>query len=538
MYNMKFISKINILLLVTGFTILSGCQKNWLEEQPLTQLSDASFWHSESDAKLALTGVYQVTLGKNYDDAMMYILFSTDDARFKQGAAGASAVGQFQIPTNTSVIKLNWTKAYQAIFRANVFLENISKVTMDETKKAQFIAEVRFLRAREYFWLSQWFGGVPLVTKILSISEANNQTRNSREEIEEFCLNEFTAAAADLPFTRVDSERGRVIKSAALAEKGRLLMIKKRWPEAAASFKEIIDANVHIIDPRYKTLFEAAGETSKEIILACNYVAGSFGNNKSQKNFHPAFYGGYQEDNAFQDLIDAFLMKDGLPISESPLYDPQNPFANRDPRLYASMFLPEYTVFRGQLYLADPSLTNFGIKQLNGATGYVCKKFVTENFTGDRTSAEDDVYFIRYAEVLLGYLESKLEAGDPVSQDLLDQTINKVRGRAEVSMPPVTETNPDKLRDIIRRERRVEFVWEPLIRWMDIHRWGITAEVVNKKFYGMKLRPVNYGTYPVDATGHLFVIDKTGFYEQKHELWPIPLSEIDINPNLQQNPGY
>ena len=517
---------------------LNGCQKDWLEEQPLTQLSDASFWKSESDAKLALTGVYKVSIGKDYDDAMMYILFSTDDARFKQGAAGASAVGQFQIPTNTSVIRLNWTKAYQAIFRANTFLANIDKVVMDETKKAEYTAEVRFLRAREYFWLLQWWGGVPLVTKVLTIAEANSQTRNSRQEIVDFCLAEFAASASDLPLTRVDSERGRILKSAALAEKGRLLMIEKRWSEAAASFKEIIDANVHIIDPRYKTLFEAAGETSKEIILACNYVAGTSGNNKSQKNHHPAFYGGFQEYNAFQDLIDAFLMNDGLPITESPQYDPANPFANRDPRLYASMFLPEYTVFRGQLYLADPSLTTFGIKQLNGATGYGCKKFVTEGFAGDRTSAEDDVYFIRYAEVLLGYLESKLEAGDAISQALLDETINKVRGRAEVNMPAVIETDPAKLREIVRRERRVEFVWEPLIRWMDIHRWGITAEVVNKKFYGMKLLPVNYGTYPVDANGHLFVIDKTGFFLPKHELWPIPLSEIDINPKLGQNPEY
>ena len=69
-----------------------------------------------------------------------------------------------------------------------------------------------------------------------------------------------------------------------------------------------------------------------------------------------------RKPNAFQDLIDAFLMNDGLPIETSPLYDPANPFANRDPRLYANMFLPEYTVFRGKLYLAHPDLTDFGIK--------------------------------------------------------------------------------------------------------------------------------------------------------------------------------
>ena len=70
-------------------------------------------------------------------------------------------------------------------------------------------------------------------------------------------------------------------------------------------------------------------------------------------------------------------------------------------------------------------------------------------------------------------------------------------------MPPVTETDQAKLRDIVRRERRVELCWEPFIRWMDIHRWGIASQVINKKFYGMKLTndPAHYTAYPVDATG-------------------------------------
>ena len=309
-------------------------------------------------------------------------------------------------------------------------------------------------------------------------------------------------------------------------------MIEKRWTEAAAAFKEIMDLNVHIIDPRYKTIFEEAGENSSEIILSINQVAGLYGNNFSQKNFHAAFYGGYQEYNAFQNVVDAFRMNDGLYITESPLYDPANPFANRDPRLYASMFLPEYTVFNGTLYLAHPSLTHFGIKDLYGATGYVCKKYVTDGWTGDKQSAGDDYVIIRYAEVLLGYMESKVEAGD-ITQAMLDESINKVRARAEVHMPPVTVTDQAKLREIVRNERQVEFCFEPFIRWMDIHRWGIASQVINQKFYGMKLTndPANYTTYPVNAEGHLFSIDKTGFYQSpKHDLWPIPLSEIDINP--------
>ena len=169
---------------------------------------------------------------------------------------------------------------------------------------------------------------------------------------------------------------------------------------------------------------------------------------------------------------------------------------------------------------------------------------MTEGYTGDQGSSGDDIIHIRYAEVLLSYLESKLENGDAITQALLDETINKVRGRAEVNMPPVTETDPALLREIVRRERRVEFCLERLIRYMDIRRWGIFMEVMNQQFYGMKLTndPANYTKFPVEKTGplagHYKVIDKRGTYTPEMAFLPIPLYEIDINKDLNQNPGY
>src|SRR5690606_23310305 len=119
----------------------------------------------------------------------------------------------------------------------------------------------------------------------------------------------------------------------------------------------------------------------------------------------------------------------------------------------------------------------------------------------------------------------------------------KVRAREEINMPPVTETDPEKLREIVRRERRIEFALERLIRYMDIRRWGIFIEVMNRQFYGMKLTddPENYTAYPVETTGryrgHYKVLDKTGTMTPEMALLPIPLYEIDINPTLEQNPG-
>lgn len=543
---MNLIKKTYVVIAILMVPILSGCGTDWLDEQPLESLSAASFWNNQEDALLALTGIYRTgNVGNNsYNNDNLCMTSATDDSGYKHGTVDNFYSGYFR-SSDTQLIQATWNRAYMAIFRANYFLENIEKVQMDATKKAEIIAEAKFLRAYEYYYMSILYGGVPLITNVLSVEEANTQKRSPLEEVVTFCINELTAAAKDLPATRPDNERGRILKSAALAVKAKLLMIHKRWPEAATTYKEIIDLNVHSIDPHYKELFEEKGETSDEIVLVSNRIAGLYGNTHNQKNYHPDFYGGYQETNIFQNLIDAFLMNDGLPIEESPLYDPAHPFDNRDPRLYASVFLPEYTVFRGTLYLAHPSLTNRGIgTPLRGATGYGWKKYITEDFAGDINSSGDDVILIRYAEVLLGYLESKIESGDNITQDLLDQTINKVRGRDAVQMPPVTETDRNKLREIVRRERRIEFCLENPIRYIDIRRWGIYTEVMNKQFYGMKLTdtPETYTAYPVETTGkyrgHLKSINKTGTVKPESALFPIPLYEININPELEQNPGY
>ena len=206
----------------------TGCTKDFLDQQPLAQLSEATFWHSQSDALLALTGIYQ---GSDVGDASytnddLILGSDTDDSGYKNGGVGVIYSG-YLLPSDAQVVGATWTRAYRTIFRVNYFLENIDKVTMDATLKAQYIAEAKFLRAYEYFYMSVLYGGVPLVTKTLTIDEANNQTRNSLQEIQDFAISELTAAAADLPATRPESEKGRILKGAALGIKGRLLMTQK-----------------------------------------------------------------------------------------------------------------------------------------------------------------------------------------------------------------------------------------------------------------------------------------------------------------------
>jgi len=540
---MKIFNRIRIVsaCILISIVSLSGCQKDLLDQQPLTDLSEGSFWSSEGDAMLALTGIYNgSSVGNNaYNNELLILASMTDDSDYKNSKVGLIYSG-YLVSSDTQVAGSIWQRGYRTIFKVNYFLANVDKVKMDAAKKAEVIAEAKFLRAYEYWALAMYYGGVPLVKKVLTVDESNSQVRATLAEVTDFAKTELVAAAKDLPATRPDSQKGRILKAAALAVKGRLELMDKKWADAVKTYKEIIDLNTHIIDPRYKAIFEEKGESSKEIILSTNCIAGLYGNPQNQLGYHPDVYGGYQEDGAFEELVSCYLMKDGLPIETSPLYDKSKPFENRDPRLYATIFLPNYTVFNGVKF----TTANSGIGKLVGATGYGWKKYVTEGFAGAQGSSGDDIIHIRYAEVLLSYLEAKLENNEAITQALLDETINKVRGRAEVAMLNVTETDRTKLREIIRNERRVEFALERVIRYMDIRRWGIWFDVMEQQFHGMKLTddPANYTASKVELTGkykgHLMTINKKGSHKRGWALLPVPLTEIQLNSKLTQNPDY
>lgn len=541
---MKIFNRIRIVSagILISIVSLSGCQKDLLDQQPLTDLSEGAFWNSEGDALLALTGIYNgssVGTGNNNGNELLILSSMTDDSDYKNSKVGLIYSG-YVVSSEAQVAGSIWTRGYRTIFKANYFLANIDKVTMDATKKAQLIAEAKFLRAYEYWQLTMFYGGVPLIKQVLTVDESKTQVRATLTEVSDFAKAELTAAAKDLPATRPASEKGRILKAAALAVKGRLELMEKKWADAAKTYKEIMDLKVHIIDPRYKAIFEERGEDTKETILSTNFIAGLFGNTKAQRNYLPDAYGGYQETNVYEELISSYLMKDGLPIETSPLYNAAKPFDNRDPRLYATVFLPEYTVFNGKLF----TRANSAIGTLVGATGYGWKKYATEGYLGDMGSSGDDVIHIRYAEVLLSYLEAKLENNEAITQELLDETINKVRGRAEVAMPAVTELDRAKLREIVRLERRIEFALEKDIRYMDIRRWGIWFTVMEQQFHGMKLTdtPETFTGASVELTGkyrgHLKTINKKGTHKPGWALLPIPLTETQLNPKLIQNPDH
>lgn len=533
------------LFLFFGVCLISACQKNLLNKQPLDQLSTATFWETRSDAMLALTGVYNT--GANFNVPPMFDFWKPDtyirlfEMTTDNGHERGKQLWDLNDGNRRSTydpVNLLWQSGYEKIARCNNFLEHIEAVKMDVAEKSAMIAEVKTLRAYTYFYLAFYWGDVPLVTKLLNINEANSVTRTPKNEVINFVLTELQNASNDLPDSRPDKEQGRISKAAALAILGRVQMSEYLWSDAVNTYKQIIDMNVHNIDPQFKTLFEAEGENSSEIIFSLKRMQNVF-SAYVQRSCLPFMYGGFNQFSVYNGIVEAFGCIDGKTIQESPLYDPNHPYLNRDPRLYASVFIPEFTVFKGQLYVAHPDSTAAQDRlPLRTWSGYSVKKFVDESYTGPVTAYGGDFPLIRYAEVLLSYLEANIESGKPITQALLDQTINQIRGRASVNMPIITETDPVRLMPILKNERRVEMAFEGL-RLYDLFRWRIAHVALKGKFYGMKLtnNPSSYTAFPIDSNGY-FLCREMNFREDTDYLFPIPQAERDINANLTQNPGY
>lgn len=547
----------SIIYLVTlGFLTLflligtSSCDDK-LDLNPNNAYSSGDFWTNETNAMLALTGVYRggvdYWLSPWHTDwwtvpgTVLFELVSDNGYDRRGDNSYINVIASGELTANNAYIKMIWEHSYKRIAICNNFIENIGRVEMDELKIKQMEAEARFIRACQYFYMSQYWGSVPLVTKTLSDQEANIVTKASKQEIVQFVIDELAAAAEALPRYRdlTPNDVGRANKQTALAFLGRMYLAEKRFDEAASVFKEIIDYGDNAIDPDFTSLFNGTNESSSEILFAYQYIGNVYRNGLPQRTY-PRSLGGYNFVNPYSSLADEYDWSDGTPFSyEDDRYNSEDMAANRDPR-FGFTFYCDNGTFCNTTISFDPddfeSPDRITYTMQATRTGYGLRKFFDESFTGSiSTGYGADMPIIRYAEVLLSYLEAKLESGSIISQDLLDETINKIRGRASVNMPPITEKDPAKLREILRKERRIEMAFEG-IRYWDLLRWGIAGEVLQGDFWGAPFpnsTTYSTSTKKIDPEGYSrWYVTSKAFRVGQDETWPIPESESNINPRL------
>lgn len=552
------IIKIIVCLVSTCFL---GCENEYLRRFPLDSPSNETFLTNEAELEMAVTGVYNALWYSNSGTPFALTFEYISDNGWDRNTSDLQYLGAgLGNPSNTYISEI-WTQMYKGISRCNNILDKAESLrsVVPEAKFNQLIAETRFLRAYFYFYLNELYGGVPLVTKMVTLAESQI-SRSSKEEITKFILSELDLAEPHLLKETITTNNGRVNQGAALALKSRVALYNQQWKVAADASKKLIDLEKYQLHPKFGELFTYAGEKSKEIIFSVNYQKGLTVHAISMQ-FYSRLAKGFSGKIPVQSVVDSYECTDGLSIDKSPLFDPKRPFENRDPRLNYSVVLPQ-TIFINYMFETHPDslktwnyntnprsrVSNTDVTNAYATfSGYLWRKYADVADKDDPANSAINIILFRYAEILLNYAEAKVELNQ-IDQSVYN-AINAVRQRPGVNMPAVaTGKSQTELRYIIRRERKYEFAAEGL-RFFDIRRWNIAHEVMPGKLLG-RIKTEYLSSAPridENATAHyenvqnankMRVIETRNYDKDKDYVWPIPRLELEVNKNLTQNPKY
>lgn len=511
---MKILHTIKLTVILILF--LSSCNK-YLDKNPKDAIYNEAFWKTDADAQIALTGCYNKLYSFPMGWVRPYLDCLADNGYSQWGAHNWNittiVIGQLTPTTGTvaygGLSPAIYSSIYIGINTFNYFIGKVDEVKITANKKNAYIGEVKFLRALFYFDLVNFYGDVILYKESPATPEDAKIGQSPKEEVLAFIKEDLDFAIANLPNTAF---AGHAVKGSALALKTRVLLYVKKWADASTLAKQIMDEGIFSLANNYEGLFLSSGQVNNpEIMFSTVYL----GPNLAQNQFHHPFsameieFGWGSHISPYWDLVDAYECTDGRPITKSPLYDAGKPWLNRDPRLKYTIRMPNVTWPAG-----EPS----GARSLTGINMQKYVDLTKAPFNYSKLPTYDNDYVhIRYADVLLMYAEAKNEATGP--DESIYQALNMIRGRAGVNMPNVDKTiynTQELLRSYIRNERRIELALEGQ-RYFDLKRWHI-ADIVLPK---------------LKTPGGVPLV-----FEQKHYLLPFPQSEIDINPNLRQNPGY
>ncbi|MFO7826124.1 MAG: RagB/SusD family nutrient uptake outer membrane protein [Cyclobacterium sp.] len=559
---MKNLFKYILILPVLFFS--AACEDEFLERMPLDSPSSETYFENETELEMAVTGVYNRLW--YWPAGIAWFLsfdFASDDGWDRNGSP-LQALGRGEQNADNGFTNGFWSHFYRAINRTNFITSRGSHLRdeMDPAKYDRLVGEARFIRAYFFAYLAELYGDVPLVTNTLTLEESQTP-RSPKSEVIDFVMSELNEIKDYLPMDA--SDKGRITQGTVLAMMSRVALWNERWEEAASAAKELMDSEAYTVDPDYEGMFTFAGDNSPEVITRIQYLRGVQTHNMP-RNFWSRMALGHSNKKPPQDMVDTYDCIDGLPIDESPLYDPQNPFENRDPRLDYTLVVPGSRLvnwifethsdstmtweFRG-----DDSVRVENIEAQHAYasfTGYLYRKHVDlANYPTDVGSTDQNLTIFRLGEVLLNYAEAKVELNQ--LDESVYEAINALRQRESVQMPVIESgKTQEELRNLVRKERRHELGIEGF-RYFDIRRWGIAEDVMPGPYRGRVNRygeggwldeppmidPIGTPSYDhISNADEMVVVETRDFNPSRDYLWPIPRIELETNTALTQNPGY
>lgn len=547
--------------LFTGLIFsFASCQKDFLELTPKDSYTEATVFDDPALTESFLNYAYRMMPhGFREVGSILPLAGATDEAHVKGGAASygpillgnATAANSYVLDwwTGSGVDRddRNYVNYWIPIKQANEFLQKTKESKIEAGLLTRMTGEATALRAYSYFKLISNYGGVPLITEPFTMDANFNIPRSSYDQVMNFVVSELDAAIEMLPLEYEEAAySGRLTKGAAMAIKARALLYaasplnnpsndRAKWQKAADAAKAVIDLGIYSLYPDYKELFTEKGGYNAEIIWARPFNHKLEPEVYLERRVYPNGSMGHGHIPPTQNMVDDYEMKNGLKINQGGSgYEPQNPYVNRDPRFYATIvydgapFLGRTldTFIPGGLDSFESPISSWNASE----SGYNLRKFITDDHLVDIGAGNTNALWpwFRYGEVLLNYAEASYFLGDEATAR---EYLNMVRNRPSVQMPPVTESG-QALFDRIVNERRIELAFEEH-RFFDVRRWKIAADVLSKPHMRMYITKDATGKKTYEIRTHM-----PAKFDEHNYLSPIPLSEIEKNPMLEQNPGY
>ncbi len=593
----KALSKCSIALLICSS--FSSCVDMDLYSK--SSPSESSVWTNPTMAEQTVAGVYnrlyddyQGTSDNGWFDMWTYMMdIDANWVGWYQFLTGAN---------NSSTwwgSEAYWNQYYGSIIRANDVLGNLPKVeNFDEIKRSRYLSEITFLRSWWYYRLNILYAGVPYYTEPIKSTTDANLARSTQDEIWDYLIADLTSCIENpnLPdkYSSSDANYGHITKGACYALRGKIYMWKKEWQKAIDDFKAVGNCGYSLFTDAgadsYKQLFKLANERCDEMIFSIQCVnedayaqrkpqgfgnrvtAGSDWNNylvnpgfvdsyecADGKTFNwDDYIPGYNEMSTDARMV--YFLRDGLTEKErtdaeaagadmSKYLENGNEarikkaYENRDPRLQMSVITPYSTYLGGIAGFAQDYTMRFPYRgsdtgepwdlrtDTNSKMYYLNRKFVPEGMEFVTMYSEVDLPQIRYAEVLLNLAEALNELNGPTAEAI--ECVNQVRrraGAAELNSNAYTQVkDQNDLRNRIMNEKHWELIGEDQV-FFDEMRWRTWKDL---KFYTDKQGQMN-GLRQVWGTPTY----RYTWGGDKYWSLPIPIREIQMNPNMKQTPGW
>lgn len=472
-----------------GALLLTSCYD--MNLFPQDKLGPELFWKNEADIQKGVTGVYSKLYG-GYMGWNRYLLEGiTDNAYCKNGDQAAYRNMQMGVlePTSGGPIVTAFSGSYNGVVACNVFLKNFQNAKINaklsESRANQYEAEVRFIRACFYFELVQRYGDIPLYKEAIDVVEDSKVKQSPVSEVLEFIHQDLDYAITyleDKPYSD-----GHAVKTSAQAMKARVALFEKDWKTVKKLTEEVILSDKYDLASDYNSLFiKREGQLNNpEIIFSVNYL---------------------NPDNRHDAERELYYWNAATPTEDLMACYDDNDKRKKEWYVYVGIGNKVWTNPMGEL-----AETNSGTE-----TGWILLKHLDKynpeiyKLTSYDFRTDNNVIVLRYADVLLMYVEAVIELSGGMTTDVNAlRYMNAIRSRAGITS--LSSVSLDQL----YLERRRELAYEGL-RHFDLIRTG-QAEVVMNQL----VTPAGKCSF------------KSHFY-----FWPFPQSEIDANPMLDQKPGY